>query len=45
MYEYKIKEIVKVIDGDTVDILIDLGFSVYHKERVRLSGIDTFEMN
>lgn len=45
MYEYKIKEIVKVIDGDTVDILIDLGFSVYHKERVRLSGIDTPEMN
>ena len=45
MYEYKIKEIVKVIDGDTVDILIDLGFSVYHEERVRLSGIDTPEMN
>ena len=45
MYEYKIKEIVKVVDGDTVDVLIDLGFSVYHKERVRLSGIDTPEMN
>jgi micrococcal nuclease len=45
MYEYKIKEIVKVVDGDTVDVLIDLGFHVYHKERVRLSGIDTPEMN
>lgn len=45
MYEYKIKEIVKVVDGDTVDVLIDLGFSIYHKERVRLSGIDTPEMN
>ena len=43
MYEYKCK-IVKVIDGDTVDVDIDLGFGVWlHKERVRLYGIDTPE--
>ena len=43
MYEYKCK-IVKIIDGDTVDVDIDLGFGVWlHKERVRLYGIDTPE--
>ena len=43
MYEYKVKEVIKVVDGDTVDIIIDLGFSLTKKERVRLSGIDTPE--
>ena len=43
MYEYRCK-IVKIIDGDTVDVDIDLGFGVWmHKERVRLYGIDTPE--
>ena len=43
MYEYKCK-ILKVVDGDTVDIDIDLGFNVWiHKERVRIFGIDTPE--
>ena len=43
MYEYSVK-VVKVIDGDTVDVDIDLGFGVWiHKERVRLHGIDTPE--
>ena len=43
MYEYNVK-IVKVIDGDTVDVDIDLGFGVWlHKERVRIYGIDTPE--
>ena len=43
MYEYKCK-IVRVVDGDTVDVDIDLGFGVWmHKERVRLYGIDTPE--
>ena len=43
MYEYRCK-VVKVIDGDTVDVDIDLGFGVWmHKERVRLFGIDTPE--
>jgi len=43
MYEYAIKEIVKVVDGDTIDIAIDLGFDLTKKERVRLAGIDTPE--
>jgi micrococcal nuclease len=43
MYEYKVKEIVRVVDGDTVDLLIDLGFDLIKKERVRLAGIDTPE--
>ena len=43
MYEYKCK-ISRVVDGDTVDVDIDLGFGVWmHKERVRLYGIDTPE--
>ena len=43
MYEYYCK-IVKVIDGDTVDVDIDLGFGVWlKKERVRVNGIDTPE--
>ena len=43
MYEYRCK-IVRVVDGDTVDVDIDLGFGVWlHKERVRLHGIDTPE--
>ncbi len=43
MHEYKCK-ILRVIDGDTVDVDIDLGFGIWmHKERVRLLGIDTPE--
>ena len=43
MYRYRC-EVVKVIDGDTVDVNIDLGFGVWlKKERVRLRGIDTPE--
>lgn len=43
MYEYKCK-ILKVVDGDTVDVDIDLGFGVWLKdERVRIMGIDTPE--
>ena len=42
MYEYKC-ELIKVVDGDTVDVLIDVGFSTYRKERVRLYGINTPE--
>jgi len=43
MYTYSIKEISKVVDGDTVDVTIDLGFDLTKKERVRLAGIDTPE--
>ena len=43
MYEYRCK-VLKVVDGDTVDIDIDLGFGVWlHNERVRVVGIDTPE--
>ena len=43
MYKYRCK-IIRVIDGDTVDVDIDLGFGIWlHKERVRLFGIDTPE--
>lgn len=43
MYEYSIKEIIKIVDGDTLDVLIDLGFGVTIKQRVRLYGIDAPE--
>jgi len=43
MYEYYVKEVVKVIDGDTIDVIIDLGFDILFSSRVRLAGIDTPE--
>ena len=42
MYEYKCK-ITRVVDGDTVDVVLDLGFSINYNDRVRLMGIDTPE--
>ena len=42
MYEYKC-EIKRIVDGDTVDVVIDLGFDIFYKSRVRLYGIDTPE--
>ena len=42
MFDYNVK-IGRVVDGDTVDVIIDLGFSIHHKARVRLLGIDTPE--
>lgn len=43
MYEYKIEKIIKVVDGDTIDVLIDLGFKTFVKKRVRVYGINTPE--
>ena len=43
MYQYKVKKINRVIDGDTVDLDIDLGFSITLKQRVRLKDIDASE--
>jgi micrococcal nuclease len=43
MYEYYVKEVTKVVDGDTIDVILDLGFDVMFKSRVRLAGIDTPE--
>ena len=42
MYEYGCT-VTRVVDGDTVDVILDLGFSILHKCRVRLYGIDTPE--
>jgi micrococcal nuclease len=43
MYEYRVKKLVGVVDGDTIDVDIDLGFNVSYSQRVRLAGIDTPE--
>jgi micrococcal nuclease len=43
MYEYRVKTVIAVIDGDTIDVEIDLGFDISINKRVRLAGIDTPE--
>lgn len=43
MYEYRVKKVLKIVDGDTIDVDIDLGFNVSYTQRVRLAGIDTPE--
>ena len=43
MYQYKIKKINRVIDGDTVDVVIDVGFYISLTQRVRLKDIDAAE--
>lgn len=44
MYDYKVKNLIKVVDGDTIDVDIDLGMNtVRANERIRLAGIDTPE--
>ena len=43
MYQYKIKTIKKIVDGDTIDVDIDLGFGVTYSHRVRLKGINAPE--
>jgi micrococcal nuclease len=42
MYEYKCK-VKRVVDGDTMDVILDLGFDIHHAVRVRMAGIDTPE--
>ena len=42
-YNFRVTEINKVLDGDTIDVTIDLGFDLYKKERVRIAGVDTPE--
>ena len=37
--------VVKVVDGDTIDVLVDMGFSIFHKTRLRLARVDTPELN
>ena len=43
MYTYRVRKVHKVVDGDTIDVDIDLGFNVSYYQRVRLAGIDTPE--
>ena len=43
MYEYRVKQVLRVVDGDTIDVDIDLGFDISFTSRVRLAGIDTPE--
>ncbi len=42
-YNFRVTKIDKVLDGDTIDVTIDLGFDLYKKERVRIAGVDTPE--
>ena len=42
-YNFRVTEITKVLDGDTIDVIIDLGFDLSKKERVRVAGVDTPE--
>jgi len=42
-YNFRVVEVNRVLDGDTLDITIDLGFDLYKKERVRVAGVDTPE--
>jgi len=42
-FSYRINKVTKVVDGDTVDVLLDMGFDIKYKSRVRLFGIDTPE--
>jgi micrococcal nuclease len=43
MYQYYVRKVENVVDGDTIDVLIDLGFDILFASRVRLAGIDTPE--
>ena len=42
-YNFRVVSIDKVLDGDTIDVTIDLGFDLFKKERVRVAGVDTPE--
>ena len=42
-HNFRVTSIDKVLDGDTIDVTIDLGFDLYKKERVRVAGVDTPE--
>ena len=42
-YNFRVTKINRVVDGDTIDVTIDLGFDLHKKERVRIAGVDTPE--
>ena len=43
MYTYRVKKINRIVDGDTIDVTIDLGFNIHIDQRVRVAGIDSPE--
>jgi micrococcal nuclease len=43
MFTYYVKKVTRIVDGDTIDVDIDLGFNISFSQRVRLAGIDTPE--
>jgi micrococcal nuclease len=43
MYEYVVSQVVKIVDGDTLDVIIDVGFDMMRKERIRINRVDTPE--
>ena len=42
-FSYRVKKVTKVVDGDTIDVTLDMGFDIIYQQRVRLFGIDTPE--
>jgi micrococcal nuclease len=44
VYCYRVVEVIKVVDGDTCDVLLDVGFSTFLRKRLRFLGIDTWEV-
>lgn len=44
MYTYRVLKVERVVDGDTVDVVLDLGFGLSLKQRLRVIGIDTAEL-
>ena len=42
-YNFRVVKVNRVVDGDTIDVTIDLGFEIFKKERVRIAGVDTPE--
>ena len=42
-FSYRVKRVTKVVDGDTIDVILDMGFNILFAQRVRLFGIDTPE--
>ena len=42
-FSYRVKKVTKIVDGDTIDVLLDMGFDILYQQRVRLFGIDTPE--
>ena len=42
-FSYRVNKVIKIVDGDTIDVMLDLGFDIMYKSRVRLFGIDTPE--